>query len=133
MAACGAGGPVPGPGSTPGRTPGPAWGCAGGAAEATPAAPTVALTEADQRQVVQASVGETLTVSLAGAPWTEVCSSDPFVLAPVWGAAGGRSSFGLFRAVAAGQAELVCTTAAGAPGTARPVQRFSVTVVVEGS
>ena len=74
-----------------------------------------------------------LTVSLDGAPWTAVCSSDRSVLAPVSGAAGGGSSFGLFRAANAGQAELVCTTAAGAPGTARPVQRFSVTVVVTGA
>jgi hypothetical protein len=99
----------------------------------TPTAPTIALTRADQGRSLQARVGDTLTVSLDGAPWTVVCSSDRSVLAPESGTAGGRSSFGLFRAATAGRAELVCTTAAGAAGTARPVERFSVTVVVTGT
>lgn len=87
---------------------------------------------ADQGRLLEAHVGDTLTVSLAGAPWTEVCSSDRSVVAPVWGSAAGRTSFGVFRAATAGRAEIVCTTAAGAPGTARPVQRFTVTVAVTG-
>ena len=130
MGACGAGGPPPGQGPAPQPT---GWACASGPAGPAPSPPTIALTRADQRRSVQARVGDTLTVSLDGAPWTAVCSSDGSVLAPVLGAAGGGSSFGVFRAATAGRAELVCTTAAGAPGTARPVQRFSVTVVVTGT
>jgi len=132
MGACGAGGaggPPPGQGPA---SPATGWACATGPAVPAPSPPTLALTRADQRRSVQARVGDTLTVSLDGAPWTAVCSSERSVLAPVWGAAGGGSSFGLFRAAAIGRAEVVCTTAAGAPGTARPVQRFSVTVVVTG-